>query len=126
MRVYRARGGGRVVVAVKGLSAHASTPMEGINAVLAAVDMVCGMPMAKSEGFACLCGVNGVPVWRRIWRYAAGVEQADEISGQLTINIGIFDYSLTRLYGNIDSRCPVCANREYVPSARRQAASARH
>ncbi|ODU55516.1 MAG: peptidase M20 [Clostridium sp. SCN 57-10] len=103
---------GRVIVSVKGLSAHASTPMEGINAVLAAVDMVCGMPMAKSEGFACLCGVNQVFPFGDGYGVAAGVAQSDEISGKLTINIGIFDYSLTRLYGNIDSRCPVCANEE--------------
>lgn len=104
--------GDRVIVKVKGLSAHASNPNAGINGVLAAVDMVAHMPFAPSEGFARLCGVNRVFPFGDGYGVAAGVAQEDEISGKLTINIGIFDYSLTALTGNIDSRCPVCANEE--------------
>lgn len=101
-----------VKVDVLGEGAHASTPEKGNNAALALAEMLCTLPLAPCEGLERLKAVAELFPHADGAGKAAGVAQSDEISGALTLNIGIFEYGLTGLRGVIDSRVPVCANEE--------------
>lgn len=101
-----------VKVDVLGEGAHASTPEKGNNAALALVEMLCTLPLAPGQGLDALRGVAEVFPHGDGAGKAAGVAQSDEISGALTLNIGIFECTLTGLRGVIDSRVPICANQE--------------
>lgn len=101
-----------VKIDVLGVGAHASTPEKGNNAALALVEMLCALPLAPCEGLERLKAVAEIFPHRDGAGQAAGVAQSDEVSGALTLNIGIFEYGLDGLRGVIDSRVPVCANEE--------------
>ncbi len=101
-----------VKIDVLGVGAHASMPEKGNNAALALVEMLCALPLAPCEGLERLKAVAEIFPHRDGAGQAAGVAQSDEVSGALTLNIGIFEYGLDGLRGVIDSRVPVCANEE--------------
>lgn len=103
---------GGVHIAVLGEGAHASTPEKGNNAALALAEMLCALPLAPCEGLERLRSVTKIFPHGDGAGKAAGVAQSDEISGALTLNIGILEYGLTGLKGVIDSRVPVCANED--------------
>ncbi len=103
---------GCVKIAVKGESAHASTPQKGNNAALALIQMLCALPLAHCEGLDRLRAVADIFPHGDHGGKAAGVAQSDEVSGELTLNVGIFRYTLTGLEGVIDSRTPICANED--------------
>lgn len=105
-----AQEGEYVRIDAYGESAHASTPHLGINSITATIKAICSMPMAKSDGFDKLCALNKLIPHGDYLGEALGVKQADDISGHLTLNFGIFEYTLTGLSGKIDSRTPICAN----------------
>lgn len=101
-----------VKIAVLGEGTHASTPEKGNNAALALIEMLCALPLAPCEGLDRLRAVAEIFPHGDGAGQAAGVAQSDEISGALTLNIGIFEYTLSGLRGVIDSRVPVCANED--------------
>ena len=110
--VTTSEDGKGVKITVLGEGAHASTPEKGNNAALALVEMLCGLPLAPCEGVERLRAVAEIFPHGDGAGQAAGVAQSDEISGALTLNIGLFEYTLTGLRGVIDSRVPVCANED--------------
>ncbi len=100
---------GKIVLKALGTCAHASTPGEGNNAVTGLIDLLAGLPFADSEGFRRLRAV------RRLfphgdWRgKAAGVAMKDDVSGELTMSLNLFEYGPSGLKGYFDGRTPVCA-----------------
>ncbi len=110
----KGKSSGIIRISVKGQGAHASTPDEGNNAVTALMTLLVSMPFANSEGFVKLCSVNEVFPHGDYNGTTAGVAMEDEISGRLTLNLGIFEYTLNGLKGSIDSRTPICATEENV------------
>ena len=103
---------GLVHIDILGQSAHASTPHLGVNSITAALSVVSKMPMAESKGFKTLCGLSSLIPHGDYLGKALGVAQSDELSGELTLNLGVFEYNTTSLYGKIDSRTPICANED--------------
>lgn len=103
---------GLVRVDVYGQSAHASTPHLGVNAITAALSVISKMPLASCRGFETVKGLSKLIPHGDYLGAALGVKQSDELSGELTLNLGIFEYTVTGLSGKIDSRTPICANED--------------
>jgi succinyl-diaminopimelate desuccinylase len=103
---------GKVAVEAHGVCAHASTPGDGNNAITGLIDLLVGIPFAKSEGFEKLCAVNQLFPHDDWLGKACGVAMKDEVSGSLTMSLNLFEYELTSLKGYFDGRTPVCATNE--------------
>ena len=103
---------GLVRVDVVGQSAHASTPHLGVNSITASLAVLSKMPMAESKGFSVIKGLSALIPHGDYLGAALGVKQEDELSGPLTLNLGILEYTTTGLTGKIDSRTPICANED--------------
>lgn len=103
---------GKIIVEAHGVCAHASMPGDGNNAITGLIDLLAGIPFAKSEGFEKLCSVNKLFPHGDWQGRASGVAMADEISGLLTMSLNLFEYSLTGLKGFFDGRIPICATNE--------------
>ena len=103
---------GKIVVEAHGACAHASSPGDGNNAITGIIDLLVGIPFAKSEGFEKLCAVNQLFPHGDWLGKACGVAMEDEISGFLTMSLNLFEYELTGLKGYFDGRTPVCATNE--------------
>ena len=101
-----------IAITAKGLAAHASTPELGHNAICGLVGLLADLPLTV-----------GTDTWKAIAEMfpeddfngaALQVAMEDEISGKLTMNLGILNYDGKRLTGVFDSRIPVCGSDENV------------
>jgi succinyl-diaminopimelate desuccinylase len=99
-------------IEAKGLGTHASFPEFGRNAVTALIGLLAGMPFADSEGFERLKSVNALLPHGDFSGTALGVAMSDELSGSLTLNLGVFHFGDTGLKGEFDARCPLCSTEE--------------
>ena len=101
-----------VAITAKGLAAHASTPEVGHNAICGLVGLLADLPLTA-----------GKETWKAIaemfpdddfYGEALRVAMEDEISGKLTMNLGILNYDGKEVKGVFDSRIPVCGSDENV------------
>lgn len=101
-----------VSITAKGLAAHASTPEAGHNAICGLVGLLADLPLTF-----------GKETWKAIaemfpdddfYGEALKIAMEDEISGKLTMNLGILNYNGTEVKGVFDSRIPVCGSDENV------------
>ncbi|NLW55997.1 MAG: dipeptidase PepV [Firmicutes bacterium] len=97
-------------IRVKGVSAHASLPQEGDNAVTKLVEII-----------ATLNGTGGCwPAVRFIHECfgretdgrGLGINYHDQISGDLTINLGVFKIEQQKVKMEVDIRYPLCTSGE--------------
>jgi len=101
-------------VRVRGSAAHASTPEMGNNAVTALLQMLKQLPLAKSDGHDKVIALAELFPHNDFGGKGLDIAMEDDISGELTINLGILEYSPERLQGEIDSRTPICADDKNV------------
>jgi len=102
-----------IKVAVKGKSAHASTPEDGKNAVTALLAFLGALPAddGTSAFFAELS---------RIFRFgetdgsSLGIAASDEKSGALTFVFSVFDFEKGSFEGRFDIRFPICLTSEKI------------
>ena len=103
---------GQLIISAKGSGAHASTPENGNNALTGMLELLKDIPFAKSEGFKTLCEIQKLFVHGDFDGKSAGVKMSDEISGDLTITLNVFEYNSKGLSGVFDCRAPICATNE--------------
>ena len=103
---------GKLTISAKGSGAHASTPEKGDNALTGILELLKDIPFAKSEGFNRLCEVQKLFPHGDFNGEASKVKMSDEISGELTITLDIFEYTTNSLSGVFDCRAPICATNE--------------
>ena len=103
---------GEQIVRIKGVSAHGSTPELGKNALTAALVLIEALDLPKTEGLAMLKGLGQLFPHGETEGRALGVAMEDEISGKLSMNLGILHYGEGKIYGELDSRAPICATKE--------------
>lgn len=103
---------GNWIIEAKGASAHASTPEDGNNAITGIIELLTNMPFVQSEGFKKLCSVNKLFPHGDFTGKACKVKMSDELSGELTISLDIFEYTNSSLRGTFDCRAPICATNE--------------
>ena len=105
-------GEGRCHILAKGLGAHAAGPQGGNNALTGLLFLLSSLPFAESEGIARLRAVAECFPHGDWLGKALGVAMSDELSGETTISLDIFHYSLTGLRGEFDCRACILANDE--------------
>jgi len=103
--------GDKLVITAEGTATHASTPDAGNNAQTALIEMLAAMPFAKSEVFGYIQALNRLFGHGDYHGRALGIEMSDEISGKLTVNFGVIEFSEREFSGNFDSRTPACADK---------------
>ncbi len=105
-------------IEVTGRAAHASTPDEGDNAVTKMLE-----ELAEREG-------GGFALFRALSRafphgdnggFALGQNCSDELSGALTVNLGVLEYDADKgLTAHVDCRVPVCGDGKKIAAALRE------
>ena len=117
-----ARGeGGQVVITAEGVSTHAATPSAGLNAQTALLEMLAAMPFAKSASYGYISALNRLFPHGDVNGRALGIEMRDELSGELTVNFGVLNYTDIDFSANFDSRTPACADDVDLPGLIRAA-----
>lgn len=100
-------GGCRLLV--RGRQAHAASPWDGCNAVTALLEVLAALPLggAAWESVRALARLLPHGDWRG---EAAGIAQADGLSGELTVSANILELGEGSLRLDCDARVPLCAN----------------
>lgn len=106
---------GAAVVTAEGVPAHASLPHLGVNAQAALVAFLAALPLAESDGAACIRRLAALFPFGDTAGEAMGMKMSDDISGVLTLNFGVLKLSPTGLTANFDSRTPMCADAMDLP-----------
>ncbi|MEM5774681.1 MAG: Sapep family Mn(2+)-dependent dipeptidase, partial [Anaerolineaceae bacterium] len=104
--------GGTVCIAAHGKPEHASTPEKGINAITALLNLLAELPFTDHESFRAVKTLSQIFPHGDYYGQAAGIAQADDVSGPLTLSFNIFELAPTGFTGRFDSRVPLCANKE--------------
>ena len=99
---------------VRGISAHASTPEEGKNAILAALELISELPLADSQGLQALKGLKKLFPFDDTQGRALGIACEEPQSGKLTMCFSLMDYTPSSMNGGFDSRVPVGFGREEI------------
>lgn len=105
---------GLVKIAAKGVAAHASTPEIGKNAVCALLGLLSRLPLAEGKKQTVIRNCVKLFPMTDYHGAALGVDLEDEISGRLSMNLGIMDLENDVLTGVFDSRIPLCGTDENV------------
>lgn len=103
-----------ICISTKGIAAHASHPDDGNSALCALLEFLCSLPLSDCAQNRALRAVSGLFPRTDYYGKALGVDIEDEISGKLTMNLGILNYDGNSLSGEFDSRVPVCGSDETV------------
>lgn len=111
---------GRLKINAVGVNAHAARPNDGNNALTALLVLLVKLPLAATEGFTKVKQVLSLFPHGDCSGKAAGVQMKDEISGELTLNFGIFDYKVNGFKGNFDCRAPIAATNENLRDVLRE------
>ena len=99
-----------VLITAYGVAAHASVPANGLNANTVLITVLTHLPIAESEPFYRLKQLAALIPHGDFTGNAMGINCSDEISGEISVNFGIFKFGLTGMTGNLDLRTPVCAD----------------
>lgn len=92
-----------VHVSARGKSAHGSSPAEGVNAVARLLDALERLGLPDNAEW-----LSTVREWAQsLDGSALGIAHADEVSGALTSNLGVFEYDGSRVRCTVNVRYPV-------------------
>lgn len=106
--------GAHCVITAVGVGAHASTPQEGNNAITGLLTLLVRLPFAPCAQVEMLKKVLELMPHGDVNGTTLGVDMEDEISGRLTLAFSMLTVDASRLDGQFDSRCSVCATEETV------------
>ncbi|MCD7955560.1 MAG: M20/M25/M40 family metallo-hydrolase [Lachnospiraceae bacterium] len=103
-------------IEARGLSAHASTPQEGRNALTATTRLVAKLALsgslAQSEGLNALLAIDRLFPYEDTCGRALGIYREEEQSGAVTMCLSILNYTPECLKGTFDSRLPIGCTEE--------------
>jgi succinyl-diaminopimelate desuccinylase len=97
-----------------GKSAHAYEPEKGNNALTALLFLLSHLSLSKGRSFSTLCALNSLFPHGDFLGKELGIAQKDELSGELTLNLSVMEYSLTGFSARFDCRFPICGTKENV------------
>lgn len=113
-----------VTITVTGKGAHGATPHIGINAATALTAMLNALPLADCAQIRALQELGKVIPHGDTLGEHLGAKRSDEISGDMTCNLGIFRLDGTHLDVTVDVRYPITAKSEEICAAMSGALSA--
>lgn len=99
-----------VLITCTGTAAHASTPELGLNSTTLLITALLRLPIAECDGLYRLRSLCSIVPHGDYSGKSLGIACSDDLSGQLTVNFGVFEYRLTGMSGNLDIRTPICAD----------------
>ncbi len=106
-----------------GVSAHASTPEEGKNGIVALLLLLSELPL-KGDAAEKMRSLYQLFPYGDVNGKAAGIYLSDEESGQITVSLDILNFDGKHLEAEFDSRTPICANDENLAPVREAAEAA--
>lgn len=98
-------GGNIIEIKAKGVGAHASVPDEGVNAVAEVARVLSVLELPAWQ--AAVVGVIAHRIRDQYDGAGIGVDLCDEVSGKLTLSLGIMDMDGTHAHVVCDIRYPV-------------------
>ncbi len=99
-------------IQVRGVSAHASTPQEGKNALTATLRLISRLPLADCAGHRVLKALDEMMPFEDTCGEKLGIYREEEQSGALTLCFSILEYSPKKMAGTFDSRLPIGCTEE--------------
>ena len=121
--VEAAEGGARILC--HGKNAHAASPDDGINAIQALLEVLTRLPLAQCESTQAVQAMHQLFPFGDNRGKALGIAQADEESGELTLNLALMELGDEGFTAKFDVRFPLSSNEENCKGAC-EAALARH
>lgn len=118
--------GEELVIFAKGTASHASTPEGGNNALCALLELLTTLPLSECPQNEAIRSAASLFPRCDYYGESLGVKISDDISGSLTMNLGILNYEGTAFCGQFDSRVPVCGTDENVTRVIETALAAHH
>ena len=110
-------GDGTAGIFAAGESAHAAQPEKGNNAQTALLSLLTALPLTENESLAGLRDLTALFPHGETDGAAAGVKQADGLSGALTLNFGVLEFTDGIFRCGVDIRSPISATEETVKAA---------
>lgn len=110
LSVHEAEGG--VMLAFRGVSAHASTPEEGLNGITALIRILLALPLAENESRNALNALSRLMPHGESDGKSVGIAMQDAESGALTLAFSLLSMNEKGVHGAFDSRVPICATEE--------------
>ncbi|MGI6424451.1 MAG: dipeptidase PepV [Tepidanaerobacteraceae bacterium] len=107
-----------IIIKSYGISAHASTPEKGKNAAMLLVKLLCELNLVKPQ--RCFIEFLNDKIGLDTSGKGLGVDFNDEISGNLTFNVGIVNIDQKKASVTVDIRYPVEYNCDQVLDAIRK------
>ncbi|MDO5539726.1 MAG: Sapep family Mn(2+)-dependent dipeptidase [Eubacteriales bacterium] len=104
----------RIIIYAKGTAGHASLPETGQNAISALLGLLARLPFAESERTSAIRAMARMFPYGDMGGEALEVSMEDEISGRLTMNLGVISLEENHFEAAIDSRIPVCGDDKNV------------
>jgi dipeptidase, putative len=92
-----------------GENAHAAMPETGNNAITGLLKLLAQLPLAETKSFKFIKGLSVLFPHDDILGEGLGIKMEDELSGELTISLGILNLDENMLEGNFDCRAPIMA-----------------
>lgn len=98
-------------ILAEGVSAHASLPENGNNALTALVKLIASLESdcAVVEAFRT---IGKLFPHGKLYGEGLGVAMEDKVSGKLTLSLDILRYDGENIYAEFDTRVPLCATEE--------------
>lgn len=105
---------GLIEISALGVSSHAAHPENGNNAQTALISLINSLPITENETSSSFKALEKLFPHKETDGFSTGVKMNDEISGALTLNFGVLHFENGVFTGNLDLRCPLCANEDNV------------
>ena len=109
-KLIASQEGESIKITSSGVAAHAAVPQNGVNAQTALIKMLADMPFAESKGQSFIRALSKLVPHGDCRGEALGMKYSDDVSGDLTLNFGVVEFTRTGVKGNFDSRTPHCAD----------------
>ena len=98
-----------ILIKAEGISAHASTPYDGLNAVTALTELVVSLELS-GELFEILKKINGIFPHGDFFGKSIGAFVCDDISGESTFSLDIINAENGNISGEFDGRVSLNAD----------------
>ena len=103
-----------LLIEVTGTGAHAAQPEKGNNAITALAEILCGLPLADRGELRALAELKRLVPHGDTRGKAAGIACSDDVSGELTMNLGLFTMDEEGFEATLDVRYPIHADHEVI------------
>ena len=103
---------GGLAIHCAGRNAHAASPDDGLNAITALLTLLARLPLADCESTRALNAMHTLFPFGDNRGKALGIGQADQESGELTLNLALITVTDTGFTAKFDVRFPLCSNEE--------------